>query len=361
MLAAGLTGITSIVGAQDREAQVYLLPVGSRASLVIDLEEEIPRAVSVPSATDREVVVEIGPLQVPVPDALLHSESRLVRSVSVRSLSRNDGTVLRVEVTAAAAVSSALRPAGRRLYIDLTPVLASPSRPAASTPAEAEPQPQVRMPENDRPRESEREPAPPAAEPAPQPAPGSPAASDANAVVPARSGAETLSSAAILRRAAVLAKNSDVDGLRQLQSELADRPDRADLQRVRLAVDEFLNRALLQRLAEEAKLLRTAAADYEQLLQRLDSALNGIRTEASGMVEDTVLLRLGNLVDGLSAEVRAIQPPPESAEGHARLVQSLQALAASIRDVSLGVADAEEIAMAAERAVGAVSQLRARR
>jgi hypothetical protein len=361
MLAVGLAGITSVVGAQDREAQVYLLPLGSRASLVIDLEEEIPRAVSVPSGTDREVVVEIGPLKVPVSDALLHSESRLVRSVSVRSLSRDAGTVLRVEVTAAAAVSSALRPAGRRLYIDLSPVLASPSRPAVTTLAEARPQPQPQVPANARPREPELEPAPPAAEPVPQPAPSSRAVPDADAVVPSRPAAETLSSAAILRRAGVLAKNGDVDGLRQLQSDLAERPDRAELERVRLAVDEFLNRALLQRLAEEAKLLRTAAAGYEQLLQRLDSALNGIRTEASGAVEDPELLRLGGLVDALIGEVRAVQPPSESAEGHARLQQSLQALAASIRDVSLGVADAEEIAMAAERAVGVVSQLRVRR
>jgi len=118
--------------------RVAMVPSAGQMSLVIELSDEA-RSVSTQQVTPTLLVVEAGPIALPLKRQVLNAPSglELVQTVSV-----DEGTnagkehVLRLGVTMKRAVPSTVRVAGRRVYIDFMvadgPIPVAPPRAAGA-------------------------------------------------------------------------------------------------------------------------------------------------------------------------------------------------------------------------------------
>jgi hypothetical protein len=128
-----LAGV-SLTGAEGAGAKVLLLPAGSRTSVVVELDDETPKATAIEATDNQSVAVEIGPVRGKVINQLLEAakDSPLVSQVRVRGITQGaDGTVITIYVTAKTPVSGSVRRAQRRIYIDLEPLGANGVGPRA--------------------------------------------------------------------------------------------------------------------------------------------------------------------------------------------------------------------------------------
>ncbi len=119
-----LAGV-SLTAAEGAGAKVLLLPAGSRTSIVVELDDETPKATAIEATDNQSVAVEIGPVRGKVINQLLDAakDSPLVSQVRVRGITQGaDGTIITIYVTAKTAVSGSVRRAQRRIYIDLEPL-----------------------------------------------------------------------------------------------------------------------------------------------------------------------------------------------------------------------------------------------
>ena len=119
-----LAGV-SLTGAEGAGAKVLLLPAGSRTSIVVELDDETPKATAIEATDNQSVAVEIGPVRGKVINQLLEAakDSPLVSQVRVRGITQGaDGTIITIYVTAKTPVSGSVRRAQRRIYIDLEPL-----------------------------------------------------------------------------------------------------------------------------------------------------------------------------------------------------------------------------------------------
>lgn len=117
-------------------AHITLLSTGSRASIVIDLDDDTPAAVAIEAVDNQSVAVEIGPVHGRVLSQLLQAphNSPLVSIVRVRGITQGaDGTVITIHVSAKAPVSASVRRAPRRVYIDLEPLASRTAEPKAAS------------------------------------------------------------------------------------------------------------------------------------------------------------------------------------------------------------------------------------
>ena len=115
----------SLTGAEGAGAKVLLLPAGSRTSIVVELDDETPKATAIEATDNQSVAVEIGPVRGKVINQLLEAakDSPLVSQVRVRGITQGaDGTIITIYVTAKTPVSGSVRRAQRRIYIDLEPL-----------------------------------------------------------------------------------------------------------------------------------------------------------------------------------------------------------------------------------------------
>ena len=129
-LVVAVLGVWLAIGpaasAAGQVARIALLPVGSRASLVVEIDDAATTATAtaVEATDDRAVAVEIGPVHGRVPNQLLRAplNSPLVSQVRVRGVTHgSDGTIITIYVTAKTPVSGFVRRAPGRVYIDLVP------------------------------------------------------------------------------------------------------------------------------------------------------------------------------------------------------------------------------------------------
>lgn len=134
-------------GAQrgDGIAGIVLLPVGERASIVVDLNDPGPapgiKASVVPGGGDRVFAIDIGPLHQSVaPRRLVATLSMpLVSDVVVRSVAQSgNASSARIQINGRAPIVGSVRQGPHRLYVDLTPRPApgaGPGRAPSSAPA----------------------------------------------------------------------------------------------------------------------------------------------------------------------------------------------------------------------------------
>ena len=119
--------------------RVAVLPSAGQMSLVIELSDEA-RSVSTEQVTPTLLMVEAGPIALPLKRQMLNAPSglELVQKVSVdEGTTKGKEHVLRLGVTLKRAVPSAVRVVGRRVYVDFMvadgPPAVAPRR-AASAP-----------------------------------------------------------------------------------------------------------------------------------------------------------------------------------------------------------------------------------
>jgi hypothetical protein len=105
-------------------ARVMLLPSVDRASVVIELDDDVHHT-AIHTSDDRTVTVEIGPVKVRVVNQVLQAAARspLVSQVRVRGVTRgSEGTLIALQIVGKAAISGSVRRHQRRVYIDLEPL-----------------------------------------------------------------------------------------------------------------------------------------------------------------------------------------------------------------------------------------------
>lgn len=255
-------------GTAESAARVALLPAGPGASVVVELNGDVPDAKRVDPTDDRTIAVEIGPVRDTVLNQLLQAakDSPIVDHVRLRaSAQAGQGTRVTIQVSTKQPVIGTVRRAARRLYIDLTPRDAVPPVPARSaTAAVAATRPPAPPPAP--PRKVVSPPVPTQATPA-QPAPTNAPASAAlpsNAVGQPAATRTAASPLDLDATAAQLAKAADVRGLERLRRDLeaqrsaptAATPDAASLDAALARLDAFILEAQRNRLAADAALLR---------------------------------------------------------------------------------------------------------
>jgi hypothetical protein len=129
---------TGVARSADTAARIVLLAAGERASVVVEFEDETPKATATEAIDSQSFDVEIGPIRGKVARQLLQADpqSPLVSEVRVRSVPQGAQTTLvTLHVTAKTPVSGGVRRAHRRVYIDLEPLsMASASLTDANRP-----------------------------------------------------------------------------------------------------------------------------------------------------------------------------------------------------------------------------------
>ena len=116
---------TGVAGSADTAARIVLLAAGERASVVVEFDDEMPKATATEAVDSQSFDVEIGPIRGKVANQLLQAatQSPLVSEVRVRSVPQGaQGTLITLHVTAKTPVSGLVRRAQRRVYIDLEPL-----------------------------------------------------------------------------------------------------------------------------------------------------------------------------------------------------------------------------------------------
>lgn len=244
--------------AAESPTRVALLPAGSRASVLVELDADVLKAATVDAPDDRTVTVEIGPVRQRVANQLLQAakDSPLVDRVRLRAAPRGaEGAVLTIQVMAKQPVTGSVRRSRRRVYIDLAPRgnTPTPASPVASKDARQKP---TALPT----------PVAPPSVPAPAVGVGVTAAGAAAVVSAAPSGATRAgaSPSDLETTASQLAKAADVRGLERLKRDLeatrgapgATAADAVAIDARLLRLDEYMREAQRNRLAADAALLR---------------------------------------------------------------------------------------------------------
>ena len=121
----------------DTSTRIMLLPAGERASVVVEFDDEVPKATAIEAADNQSFDVEIGPVRSKVANQWLQAakQSPLVSEVRVRVVPQGaQGMLVTLHVTAKTPVSGLVRRAQRRIYIDLEPLsVAAASKPVGRT------------------------------------------------------------------------------------------------------------------------------------------------------------------------------------------------------------------------------------
>lgn len=336
--------------AAEPSARVTLLPAGSRASVVVELDTEVSTATTLEASDTRTVAVEIGPIRQRVANQLLQAAEHapLVSQVRLRSTSRSaESTVVTIHVTAKQPVVGTVRRSTRRVYIDLAPrdvapalAVPGPSRMAAQ-----------RAPD----------PAPAAVTKTPPVPEVKPAATEAGATGGATSRSASANvdgtSVDIDTRAARLAKAADVRSLEGLKRDVEARrgdaataTDAAALDATLLRLDDFIQEAQRNRLAADAALLkqstesasaRTPAASRSSALtpptrvsdEQAISELRGFRTDLERVAQAANVWTGGRppsalvTLSAMLPRLRAQHAPEKIARAHANLCAALDQLA----------------------------------
>lgn len=339
--------------AAEPSARVTLLPAGSRASVVVELDADVSTATTIEGTDHRTVTVAIGPIHQKVANQLLQAAERapLVSQVRLRSMSRNaDSTVVTVHVTAKQPVVGTVRRSTRRVYIDLVPRDVAPPR-AVQAPsrvwAERAPDP----------------PPPPVTRTLPVPE-AKPAITEAGAAagVTSRSASSKAGTGSvdIETHAARLAKAADVRGLEALKrdvearSDTAAAADAAALDATLLRLDDFIQEAQRNRLAADAALLkqhadsastgsaaRTPATSRSSATtppvrisdEQAISEFRGFRTDLERIAQAANLWTGGRppsalvTLSAMLPRLRAQHAPAKIARAHANLCAALDQLA----------------------------------
>ena len=298
-MAAALTVLLSsgpVLIGQSALRGVYLLPVGNRASVVVELETAGGQARVVETTDAATFVVDIGPVTGPVAAQLLRAapSAPLVREVVVSGTTHSTGgTLVRVQVALRSAVAGSIRVADRRVYIDLAP---RSSRPP-STPLPPSPAPQIA----DR-QESDEE---------------------------------------LLARARALASVPNVKGLIDLKTRvIALRGDAGKSESAAGAgnqllerIDQYLAEAQKLQLANDSQLFQRAqrTGEYRSSLQQAALELDAIdRALGPASLEATTVSLLHADSVQLAARLRAIEAPSDLTTAHRQLCEAIDALAAAL-------------------------------
>ncbi len=131
-VAAGVATLLVTAGpafaANPRLERVLLLPVADRSSVVFELTAE-PRRISTRRISDSVFEVEAGPgIDGAVAQTLkAPANVRFIDSVTVRVMPTDAGPVVRARILMTAAAQAVVRSAGRRVYVDVSPVPATPA------------------------------------------------------------------------------------------------------------------------------------------------------------------------------------------------------------------------------------------
>ena len=372
---------TGVARSADTSARIVLLPAGERASVVVEFDDEVPKATAIEAADSRSFDVEIGPVRSKVANQWLQAakQSPLVSEVRVRVVPQGaQGTLVTLHVTAKTPVSGLVRRAQRRIYIDLEPLsVAAASKPVGRTapaaPDAAAPSAATRPPGpvNPAPEVSG------AATSTPMVASPSPVAGTTSDVSPARSPATAMPTAPsspsvpasavedIQRRAELLARQSDVKGLEKLKRDViarrtssasgsgsvagSDAPDPTIEQ-----IDQYLDEARQKRLLTDARLFKdsqpstTPAAvvpepdpdasahaispdeafrrAIELLIPELEKMNAMLSQWQPGFVPSP---SLPQSLEALTIRLRVLRPPVRLSAFHERLCVALGALAKS--------------------------------
>ncbi|MET0211390.1 MAG: hypothetical protein ABW292_00215, partial [Vicinamibacterales bacterium] len=276
---------------------VYLLPVGNRASVVVELETAGGQATVVEATDAATFVVDIGPVTGPVAAQLLRAapSAPLVREVVVSGTTHSTGgTLVRVQVALRSAVAGSIRVADRRVYIDLAP---RNSRPP-STPLPPSPAPQIA----DR-QESDEE---------------------------------------LLARARALASVPNVKGLIDLRTRVIGRRGDTGTSESAAAsagnqllerIDQYLAEAQKLQLAKDSQLFQRAqrTGEYRSSLQQAALELDAIdRALGPASLEATTVSLLHADSVQLAARLRAIEAPSDLTTAHRQLCEAIDALAAAL-------------------------------
>jgi Carboxypeptidase regulatory-like domain len=115
--------------AEGGAARIALLSAGKRASVVVDLEEDVPQATATEATDPRSVTVVIGPVKRAVVNQVLQAAagSPLVSQVRILGVTQgNQGTLISVQIIGRSPISGSVRRVKRRVYIDIDPQV-SPS------------------------------------------------------------------------------------------------------------------------------------------------------------------------------------------------------------------------------------------
>jgi hypothetical protein len=309
-LAVLLSSGTVAIG-QSAVRGVYLLPVGNRASVVVELAVAGSPAKVVDAPDAATFAVEIGPVTGSVAAQLLRAapSAPLVREVVVRGTAHSaGGTLLRVQVALRSDAAGSIRVTDRRVYIDLAPRITTPLTAPAPGPA-----PQI----------AER-PAPQIAQrPAPQ-------------IVERLESDEEL-----LARAQVLADVPNVKGLIDLRTKViglrrdATKSESAAAgadNRLLEQIDQYLAEAQKLQLSKDSQLFQRAQqsgnyrSSLEQATLELDAIDAALRPAA---LEAATISRLHSDSVQLAARLRAIEAPSDLTTVHAQLCNAVDALAAA--------------------------------
>ncbi|HVH27971.1 MAG TPA: hypothetical protein VM818_14480 [Vicinamibacterales bacterium] len=285
---------------------VYLLPVGSRASIVVELQNTGAQATVVETDDAGTFVVDIGPVVGTVAAQVLRATplAPLVREVIVGGVSHSlDKTVVRVQVALRSAAAGSVRIADRRVYIDFAP---QGARPQVTPPAPAPPPPA----------------APPAALVADR------VETDEDVLARARSLASVPNVKGLIDlRARVVRQRRDTG-----QSPATDGKSDELLARI----DAYLAEAQKLQLAKDARLFQQAqqAGQYRSALQQAVSDLDTIDTALrSGNVQTGTLSRIQIDSVQLATRLHAIEAPSDHWIAHAQVCDAADALAAALARV----------------------------
>ncbi len=135
LAALWVCGALTAFAADDSGARVTLLSTGPRASIVIELDDETPKATAIEATDSNSVAVEIGPVRGKVANQLLQAarSSPLVSHVRIRGVTQGaEGTIITIHIVAKVPVSGSVRRAQRRIYVDLEPRQAGGTGPAGA-------------------------------------------------------------------------------------------------------------------------------------------------------------------------------------------------------------------------------------
>lgn len=106
-------------------AGIRILPLGRRASVVVELENDIDQLAIADSTEQGVFAVTFGPIEERLTPMTLEAThpSRLVREVKIRERVRPDGArMVRVEVVAREPLRGSVRTSLRHLYLDVAAV-----------------------------------------------------------------------------------------------------------------------------------------------------------------------------------------------------------------------------------------------
>jgi hypothetical protein len=301
---------------------VYLLPVGNRASIVVELESAGGQATVVDVDDAAAFAVDIGPVAGSVAAQVLRAAASapLVQEVVVRGMSHStDKTIVRVQVALRSAAAGSVRVSGRRVYIDFAPHGARP----LLTP-----------------------PAPP--------------------IPPAQVVDRLESDEDLLARARALASIPDVKGLVDLKARVirlrgdtgtSSAPDVEARAQLLARIDAYLAEAQKLQLAKDARLFQRVqqVGDYRSALQQAVSDLSTIDTAfRSGNVEATTLSELQITAVQLATRLHAIEAPADLALAHALACDAADSLAVALALAPDNKASASPVGTAIGRARAAL-------